>query len=358
MGGDLLDTARVSDRLPRGAQRTRLNWCAFRHAANSPVSFAWISPRVCETRHRRFLAYEPLNLDRVRPPIQTPGCPVRNAAVVSGRCSQSSSLRRRRLCEYFGRNKVHYDRFDFQRLQTEHFDIYFYEEEAAATRQAARMAERWYARFSRLLGHTFARRQPLVLYASHPHFSQTNLTAGSPSEGTGGFTERAKSRIAMPFAAALGRRPARPRNRHAFQIEIAKSVSRTRSRFRVVDRAWPSIFLVTARHTQSGCAMRLSTIAPAERSTIRGSSYSYGHAFWSYLAALVRRHCEPVLRRKPRGGVSALEETTGSPRRSTKGGPYCAPDSVPRPARRVERFRGVRRLTRPSIIPMAVLRAF
>lgn len=89
----------------------------------------------------------------------------------------------------FGRNKVHYDRLDFRVLQTEHFDIHYYAEEEAAARIAARMAERWYARFSRVFDHTFVHRQPLVLYASHPHFRQTNLTAGSPAEGTGGFTE-------------------------------------------------------------------------------------------------------------------------------------------------------------------------
>src|SRR5688572_25343784 len=86
--------------------------------------------------------------------------------------------------QYFGRNKVHYDRLDFRVLQTEHFDIYYYAEEEEATRHAARMAERWYVRFSRLLNHSFARRQPLVLYASHPHFSQTNVTPGAPGEGT------------------------------------------------------------------------------------------------------------------------------------------------------------------------------
>src|SRR5690606_33645228 len=42
--------------------------------------------------------------------------------------------------QYFGRNKVHYDRLDFRLLQTEHFDIYYYPEEETATRHAARMA--------------------------------------------------------------------------------------------------------------------------------------------------------------------------------------------------------------------------
>ena len=33
---------------------------------------------------------------------------------------------------YFGRNKVHFDDFDFQILETDHFDIHFYPEEAEA----------------------------------------------------------------------------------------------------------------------------------------------------------------------------------------------------------------------------------
>src|SRR5687768_4205309 len=85
--------------------------------------------------------------------------------------------------QYFGRNKVRYERLDFRVLQTEHFDIYYYAEEEGATRFAARMAERWYTRFSRLFDHTFVRRQPLVLYASHPHFTQTNVTPSTPGEG-------------------------------------------------------------------------------------------------------------------------------------------------------------------------------
>lgn len=60
--------------------------------------------------------------------------------------------------QYFGRNKVRYNRFDFRVIQTPHFDIYYYAEEEAATERAARMAERWYARYSRVLNHTFARR--------------------------------------------------------------------------------------------------------------------------------------------------------------------------------------------------------
>src|SRR5690349_16008956 len=85
--------------------------------------------------------------------------------------------------QYFGQNRVQYRTFDFKVIQTEHFDVYFYEEEREAALDAARMAERSYARLSRLLDHRFVERKPIILYASHSDFSQTNATPGGVSEG-------------------------------------------------------------------------------------------------------------------------------------------------------------------------------
>ena len=104
---------------------------------------------------------------------------------------------------YFGRNKVQYRDFDFQVLKTEHFDIYFYPEEEQAARMASRMAERWYTRISTLLNHELRGRQPLILYASGPHFRQTNAIEGELGEGTGGVTEAYKRRIVLPFAGPI-----------------------------------------------------------------------------------------------------------------------------------------------------------
>ena len=75
----------------------------------------------------------------------------------------------------FGRNKVRYENFDFQILETPHFDIYYDAAEHDAVVQAGRLAERWYARLSQVLDHTFTERQPIVLYASHAQFTQTNV---------------------------------------------------------------------------------------------------------------------------------------------------------------------------------------
>ncbi len=62
--------------------------------------------------------------------------------------------------QYFGRNKVQYETFDFKILNTPHFEIHFYPEEGEAVEDAARMGERWYERFARLFQHEFERPKP------------------------------------------------------------------------------------------------------------------------------------------------------------------------------------------------------
>jgi len=105
--------------------------------------------------------------------------------------------------QYYSRNKVQYRTFDYTVMKTEHFDVYFYPEMKEAAFQAARMAERWYARYSRLLRHELQGRQPLILYASSTHFQQTTAISGNIGEGTGGVTEILKRRIVLPFGATL-----------------------------------------------------------------------------------------------------------------------------------------------------------
>ncbi len=100
--------------------------------------------------------------------------------------------------QYFGQNKVQYRNFKFQTIQTEHFDIYYYPDERPGALDAARMAERAYARLSRILHHQFQSRKPIILYASQSDFQQTNVVDAS-GEGLGGVTEFFKHRAVMPF---------------------------------------------------------------------------------------------------------------------------------------------------------------
>ncbi|UCE42928.1 MAG: PD40 domain-containing protein [Candidatus Aminicenantes bacterium] len=105
--------------------------------------------------------------------------------------------------QYFGRNKVQYDKFDFNILKTQNFDVYFYPEMEESAQLAARMAERWYARLSRVFDHKLKGRQPLILYASSSHFQQTTTISGIIGEGTGGVTESFKRRIILPVGGSL-----------------------------------------------------------------------------------------------------------------------------------------------------------
>lgn len=100
----------------------------------------------------------------------------------------------------FGQNKVQYRTFDWQIIQTEHFDVYFYPVEREAALDAARLAERSYARLSRILHHQFQERKPIIVYAAHSEFQETNALGGEgPEEGTEGVTEFYKHRMVLPF---------------------------------------------------------------------------------------------------------------------------------------------------------------
>lgn len=124
--------------------------------------------------------------------------------------------------QYFGQNKVQYKSFDFEVMKTTHFDIYFYPAEREAVKQAAVMAERWYARLSRVLNHELRGAQPLILYASHPEFEQTNAVQGEMGEGTGGVTEMLKRRIILPLGASMAESDHVIGHElvHAFQFDI------------------------------------------------------------------------------------------------------------------------------------------
>ncbi|HEY0157601.1 MAG TPA: BamA/TamA family outer membrane protein, partial [Thermoanaerobaculia bacterium] len=134
--------------------------------------------------------------------------------------------------QYFGRNKVQWENFDFKVLQTEHFDIYYYEQEADVVQDIARMSERWYARLSRVFNHSF-RKKPIVLYANAADFHQTTTTGGQIGEGTGGFTDAFMNRVVLPLTGdyaqndhVLGHEIV-----HVFQYDIAATANNQRRRF-------------------------------------------------------------------------------------------------------------------------------
>jgi hypothetical protein len=201
--------------------------------------------------------------------------------------------------QYFGRNKVQYESFDFQVLQTEHFDIYYYPEMRDAALLAGRMAERWYARLSRLLGHELGSRQPLIMYANHPHFEQTNALSGELGESTGGVTEVFKRRMVLPFAAGLkdtdhvlGHELV-----HAFQYDITGQGGNVQAGQFPGALRLPLWFIegmaeyLTLGRDDPNTAMWMRDQTRAKLPTIpdlgdsyRWFPYRYGQAVWAYLA--------------------------------------------------------------------------
>jgi len=100
---------------------------------------------------------------------------------------------------YFGKNKVSYKRFGWQKLETTHFDVYYYQRQHSLASIAARIAEQAFEKLSRDLRHTPKDRVPLVLYGSHNDFEQTNIISDIIEESVGAFTTVMKNRVVVPY---------------------------------------------------------------------------------------------------------------------------------------------------------------
>jgi Tol biopolymer transport system component len=200
--------------------------------------------------------------------------------------------------QYFGRNKVQYERFDFKTLQTENFDIMFYPEAEEAVDDAARMLERWYTRFRKVFVSDIVDNQPIILYANHADFQQTNVISGLIPQGTGGVTEAFRNRVVLPFTGiyaendhVLGHELV-----HAFQYEIIKSAPQGLASAGQV----PLWFIeglaeyLTIGNNDPLTAMWMRdavlnddvpTISQVSRS-YRYFPYRYGHAIWAYIGGI------------------------------------------------------------------------
>lgn len=138
--------------------------------------------------------------------------------------------------DYFGQNKVHYHDFQWRVLQGAHVDLYFYPEEEELARVALAYAESSFRDLERRFGHTPEARIPLVVYASHTHFEQTNLLAFVPPEGLLGVTEFLRRRVAVPFNGSYAqfRHTLRHELVHAFQLSVVAGTYRRHPRNRHV----------------------------------------------------------------------------------------------------------------------------
>jgi Tol biopolymer transport system component len=99
----------------------------------------------------------------------------------------------------YGKNKVQYKNFEWQYIQTEHFDIYFAQGGYELATFAADAAEAAYASLRKLFRYDINNRISFIIYNSHNEFQQTNVIDEYLEEGIGGVTELFKNRVVLPF---------------------------------------------------------------------------------------------------------------------------------------------------------------
>jgi Tol biopolymer transport system component len=97
-----------------------------------------------------------------------------------------------------GQNKIMYDKFHWQIYHSTHFDVYFYDEEKPSLQRVVDMAESAYDYLSRTLNYQITKKIPLIYYATHSAFEQTNVDPNFIAEEYGAFAEPTKNRIVAP----------------------------------------------------------------------------------------------------------------------------------------------------------------
>ena len=101
----------------------------------------------------------------------------------------------------FGKNKVQYEYKEWQFIQSQHFDVYYYQ---GGLDQAVFTAEVADSVFT-LITQRFdwlppaEQRITIITYQSHNDFANTNVSDQPQSESVGGFTEFYKGRVVVPF---------------------------------------------------------------------------------------------------------------------------------------------------------------
>ncbi len=104
------------------------------------------------------------------------------------------------LVPYFGKNNIHYDKFDWHIYTTDHFEIYYYPEIEPHLERLAGYAESAYQQISADLKHDLSFKIPLILFKTHSEFEQQNVAPPEvSSEGVAAFAEPVRQRMLMPI---------------------------------------------------------------------------------------------------------------------------------------------------------------
>jgi len=121
-----------------------------------------------------------------------------------------------------GKNKVRYDTFDWRVYETPHFRISYYDRVEPSLPRVASFAESAYDELARKLNFQILEPIPMLTYATHAEFQQTNVIVGFIPEGVGAFASPVRNRMVLPVDLADAELQALIQHElvHIFQYEI------------------------------------------------------------------------------------------------------------------------------------------
>ena len=100
---------------------------------------------------------------------------------------------------YFGKNRVHYTRFNWFIYKTDHFEIFYYPSIEPHLARIAAYAESAYQQISSELKHDLPFRVPMVLFKTQSEFQSQNISGGELPEGVLAFAEPERNRMVLPI---------------------------------------------------------------------------------------------------------------------------------------------------------------
>jgi len=229
--------------------------------------------------------------------------------------------------QYFGKNKVNYEVFDFQIYETPHFEIYHYNENESEIKDFGQLCERWYERHQAIFLDTLKKKNPIVIYNNHADFQQTTVIQSLISVGTGGVTEGYRNRVVMPYSFSknetnhvLGHEMV-----HVFQYNTFKKTDSIGLRSMGNIPLWmieglSEYLSIGSSDVKTAVWMRdavdrndVPTFRDMTRRPDKYFPYRYGHVFWDYFTDLygdgVIRNL--LLSSAKRGYKDAIETLTG-----------------------------------------------
>ena len=195
----------------------------------------------------------------------------------------------------FGKNKIVYDQFEWKIYHSTHFDIYFYEQERGSLQRVVNLAESAYDDLSRKFNFQVPKKIPLIFYATHSAFEQTNTMLTFIPEGVGAFADPVRNRMVLPVDMPDEElfNLIRHELTHVFEYEILFQ-GKLGQELRINPPTWLmeglASFMGQDESTKDRMVLRDAVISdqipPITRSGIEGFfAYRFGHAVFRYIVS-------------------------------------------------------------------------